>query len=173
MITRLLTTVVLLLLCLPVTVQANSGKVYVWRDANGVLVFSDSPKPGAEEVNLTTKINLMETAPSFRPPPSEASVSFTVEITNPEQEATIRDNTGTVHVAGRALPRYPRGFQISLLLNGEPYQSPQTGTNFVLRDLERGEHHLQMELLDQNGKLIAKSEVITFYLHRATVIPPR
>ena len=29
---------------------AGSAKVYVWRNEQGVLVFSDSPMPGAEEV---------------------------------------------------------------------------------------------------------------------------
>ncbi|WP_228611188.1 DUF4124 domain-containing protein [Alkalimonas sp.] len=172
MITRLLTIVVLLLLCLPMPTDAN-GKVYVWRDANGVLVFSDSPKPGAEEVNLTTRINLMEATEPFRPQQQEKTTPFTIEITNPEQEATIRDNTGTVHITGRVLPRFTRGFQVALKVNGSRYGAPQTSTTFVLRDQDRGEYQLQMELLDQSGKQIALSEIITFYLHRATVISPR
>ncbi|MEE2001943.1 DUF4124 domain-containing protein [Alkalimonas sp. MEB108] len=172
MITRLLTLVFLLLLCLPTPVDA-SGKVYVWRDANGVLVFSDSPRPGAEEVNLTTRVNLMETTEPFRPQQQEKSTPISIEITNPEQEATVRDNTGTVHVTGRVLPRFTRGFQVALLVNGSRYGIPQTSTTFVLRDMDRGEYQLQMELLDQSGKQIAKSDVITFYLHRATVISPR
>ena len=31
---------------------AGSTKIYVWRNEQGVLVFSDSPKPGAEEIEV-------------------------------------------------------------------------------------------------------------------------
>lgn len=170
--TRLLCMVIFCLLCLPTPLDA-SGKVYVWRDANGVLVFSDSPKPGSEEVNLTTKINLMEAPDPFHPRQQEEHIPFSIEITSPEQEATIRDNTGTVHVRGRVQPRFVRGFQIALKVNGDIYGEPQTSTTFILRDHDRGEHQLQLLLLDQSGKQLAESDIITFYLHRRTVIPPR
>lgn len=172
MITRLVTIVVFFLLASPMQADA-SGKVYVWRDANGILVFSDSPKPGAEEVNLSTRINLMESTDPFRPQQQAKPNPTTIEITSPEQEATVRDNTGTVYITGLVLPRFIRGFQVALLVNGSRYGAPQASTTFVLRDMDRGEYQLQMELLDQNGKQIAKSEVITFYLHRTTVISPR
>ena len=42
------------------TAMAQEKKIYVSRDANGVLIFSDTPAPGAEEVSFTVRPNLME-----------------------------------------------------------------------------------------------------------------
>lgn len=151
----------------------ESKKVFVTRDANGVLVFSDSPQPGAEEVNLSSRANIMEatdpTLPSRKQPAKEP---FTVEIAQPEDQGTVRDNTGSVYVSGKISPMFERGLRVRLLLDGKPQAEPQNNAVFILRDIERGEHKLQMELFDQSGKLIATSPVTTFYLHRASVISP-
>jgi hypothetical protein len=163
----------ILLLAVPQVVAQESKKVYVTRDANGVLVFSDSPQAGAEELNLSSRANMMEatdsTLPARKPPAKEP---FTVEIAEPEDQGTVRDNTGSVYVTGKISPMFQRGLRVRLLLDGKPQAEPQNNAVFILRDVERGEHKLQMELFDQNGKLIATSPVTTFYLHRASVISP-
>lgn len=156
------------------SVQAQqSKKVFVTRDANGVLVFSDSPQPGAEELNLENRANIMSatdaTLPVTRKPQAEP---YTISIVQPEEQGTVRDNTGSVYVSGKIMPMFQRGLRVRLLMDGKPQSEPQNNTVFILRDVERGEHKLQMELFDQNGKLIATSPVTTFYLHRASVISP-
>jgi hypothetical protein len=40
---------------------------------------------------------------------------------------------------------------------------------FVLRNIDRGEHIIKMQLLNDKGKIIASSKPITFYMHRASV----
>ena len=53
-------------------------------------------------------------------------------------------------------------------------QSPlQQSSNFRLLGVERGEHQLQLQALDQNGKLIAESTVTTFYLRKTTIASPK
>lgn len=155
------------------TAMAQEKKIYVSRDANGVLIFSDTPAPGAEEVSFTVRPNLME-ATEVRFPEKKATPpeTYKVEITQPENQGTVRDNTGSVYISGRITPRFQRGFRVRLLLNGVPQGAPQGSTVFVLRDIDRGEHSIQLELLDQNGKLIATSPATTFYLHRASLITP-
>lgn len=158
----------------PATVSAQEKKIYVSRDANGVLVFSDSPLPGSEEVSFKVKPNLMEASeikfPEKKAPTPE---TYNVEILQPEHQGTVRDNTGSVYISGRITPRFQRGFRVRLLLNGTPHGDPKSSTAFVLRDIDRGEHTLQLELLDQSGKLIAASQITTFYLHRASLIKPK
>ena len=41
---------ILLTLSLSIPVNASTAKIYVWRNENGELVYSDTPRPGAEEV---------------------------------------------------------------------------------------------------------------------------
>lgn len=164
---------IILLLATQALQAQESKKVFVTRDANGVLVFSDSPQPGAEELNLSNRANIMAatdaTLPARKQPAKEP---FTVEIAQPEDQGTVRDNTGSVYVSGKISPMFERGLRVRLLVDGKPQGEPQNNAVFILRDVERGEHKLQMELFDQNGKLIATSPVTTFYLHRASVISP-
>jgi hypothetical protein len=151
-------------------VQANTAKVYVWRNEVGVLVFSDSPKPGAEEIDVKDKSNSM---PSINTSilditPKTLSDDFEVEIVQPENNATVRDNTGSVYIAGRIKPLFKQGFTIELNLDGKPYDKPQPQAMFVLRNVERGEHQVKMHLRNNTGKIIASSKPITFYMHRAS-----
>lgn len=157
----------------PATGMTQEKKIYVSRDANGVLIFSDTPAPGAEEVSFTVRPNLME-ATEVRFPEKKTAIpeAYKVEIMQPEDQGTVRDNTGSVYISGRITPRFQRGFRVRLMLNGSQQGEPQSSTAFVLRDVERGEHNIQIELIDKNGKLIATSPVTTFYLHRASLIRP-
>ena len=163
-----------MLACIAPSLQAQqTKKVFVTRDANGVLVFSDSPQPGAEEVNLNQRANVMAaTDPTLPTTRKVEAEPFSIAIVQPEEQGTVRDNTGSVYVSGKISPMFERGLRVRILLDGKPQGEPQNTAVFILRDVDRGEHKLQMELFDQNGKLIATSPVTTFYLHRASVISP-
>ena len=166
--------VILLMSSLAIPVQATSTKIYVWRNEEGVLVFSDSPRPGAEEVDVADT-NIMKSANTsiLDIKPKEIDNNYIVEITQPKNNATVRDNTGSVHVTGRIKPIFKRGLTIQLSIDDKPYGKPQTHTRFALRNIERGEHQIKMDLIDQKGKVIASSEAVTFYMHRASVIKAR
>lgn len=152
---------------------AASAKVYVWTNEAGVLVFSDSPKPGAEEISIDeSQANIVESSIDtsiLDIKPKQLKDDFIVEITQPEDNATIRDNTGSVHVTGRVKPVFKRGMMIQLYIDNAPYKKPQNHSMFALREIERGEHQLKMEIIDQSGKVIATSKPITFYMHRASI----
>lgn len=155
-----------------VPASATSTKVYVWRNADGVLVYSDSPKPGAEEVEVKESNSMSSSIDTsiLDINPKAIEENYQVEISQPANNATIRDNTGSVYVSGRIKPIFKQGLKIQLLLDNQPYETPQTHSMFVLRNIERGEHQLKMDLIDDKGKVIASSEPITFYMHRASVI---
>lgn len=152
--------------------SATSTKVYVWRNADGVLVYSDSPKPGAEEVDVKESNSMSSSIDTsiLDINPKAIEENYQVEISQPANNATIRDNTGSVYVSGRIKPIFKQGLKIQLMLDSQPYETPQTHSMFVLRNIERGEHQLKMDLIDDKGKVIASSEPVTFYMHRASVI---
>lgn len=160
-----------LLLLQTLPVFAGSAKIYVWRDEQGVLVFSDSPKPGAEEIDVkesnvaTSSIDtsILDIKPKI------IKDIYEVEITQPIDSATIRDNTGSVYVSGRIKPVFKRGLKIQLYLDDKPYEKPQTHSRFALRNIDRGEHQIKMGLLNDKGKVIATSPSVTFYMHRISV----
>jgi len=160
-----------ILLTQATSVFAGSAKIYVWHNEQGVLVFSDSPKPGAEEVDVkesnTVKSSIDTSILDIKP--KVIASDYQVEIIQPESKATVRDNTGSVYVSGRIKPIFKRGLKIQLYLDGKPYEKPQTHTMFVLRNIDRGEHQIKMSLTDDQGKVIATSSPVTFYMHRISV----
>ena len=162
----------ILTIMISLPLSATSTKIYVWRNADGVLVYSDSPKPGAEEVEVKEPNNMSSSIDTsiLDINPKTIEETYQVEITQPANNATIRDNTGSVYISGRIKPIFKQGLKIQLKLDNQPYEKPQTHSMFVLRNIERGEHQLKMDLIDDKGKIIASSEPITFYMHRASVI---
>ena len=154
-------------------VQATSAKIYVWRNEKGVLVFSDSPRPGAEEVKLkpgnTTMPSMNIETSLLDINPNIIKNDYQVVITQPQDNATIRDNTGSVYISGGIKPVFKRGFKVQLILDDKPHKKPQAHSMFSLRNIDRGEHQIKMNLLDNEGKVIASSKPITFYMHRASV----
>ncbi|MFD2167198.1 DUF4124 domain-containing protein [Thalassotalea euphylliae] len=163
--------ILLVSVALSMPVWAGQAKVYVWRDENGVLVFSDSPRPGAEEVEVKEEVAVLPSVDTsiLDIKPKVIEDKYHVVITQPEQNATIRDNSGSVYVAGGIKPIFKRGFRVQLYLDGKPYQAPQTHSMFALRNVDRGEHQVKIELINDKGKVIASSDTVTFYMHRASV----
>ena len=162
--------IMLLTLSLSLPVMATSTKIYVWRNDDGVLVFSDSPKPGAEEVTIENKNDQITSVDTsiLDIKPKIIEEKYQVTINQPENNSTVRDNTGSVYVSGRIKPIFKQGLKIQLYLDNNPYEEPQTHSMFVLRNIDRGEHKIKMKLLNNEGKVIASSSSIIFYMHRAS-----
>ncbi|MCI2282893.1 DUF4124 domain-containing protein [Colwellia sp. MSW7] len=163
----------LLTLSFAIPVNAGTAKIYVWRNENGELVYSDTPKPGAEEV-ITKPGNIIKSSTTLETQvldihTKEIIEEYQVAINYPEQNATIRDNTGAVFVSGIITPIFKRGLKIQLILDGKPYQKPQNDARFSLRNVDRGEHQIKMKIFNEQGKVIALSTPVTFYMHRSSV----
>jgi hypothetical protein len=154
-------------------VLATSNKIYVSHDEDGLLVFSDRPSPEAEEVRLRPKsaiYPLMNIDTSlFDIRPTGLNNDFQVVITQPKNNATLRDNTGSVNITATVKPIIKEGFSIQLYLDGKTHNNPQSHTIFSLKNIDRGEHQIQIALIDKKGKVIATSSLTTFYMHRAIV----
>tara|TARA_B110000090_G_C13217382_1_gene383395 strand:- start:145 stop:663 length:519 start_codon:yes stop_codon:yes gene_type:complete len=154
-------------------VLATLSKIYVSRDDEGLLVFSDSSPTGADYVRLMTESPVLpsmhiETS-LLSNKPKGLNNDFQVVITQPKSNATIRNNTGSVHINGAVKPIFKQGFNIQLYLDGKAQKSPQSHGVFLLKNVDRGEHQIKMSLIDKKGKVIATSPLTTFYMHRAIV----
>ncbi len=154
-------------------VNASNAKIYVWRNEGGNLVYSDTPKPGAEEVktkpgNIISSSTKVETQ-VLDINTKKIAEDYQVIINIPENNSTIRDNTGSIYIQGSIKPIFKRGLKIQLFLDGEPYLKLQTHTKYSLRNIARGEHQIKMKLFNDNGREIAESKATTFYMHRASV----
>lgn len=163
----------LLSLSFAIPVNASTAKIYVWRNEKGELVYSDTPRPGAEEVK-TKPGNIIKSSSNIETQvldikSAEISNDYQVIINDPKDNSTIRDNTGSVYVSGIIKPIFKRGLTIQLILDGIPHQTPQSHSRFSLKNIDRGEHQIKMQVFNEKGKVIALSKPVTFYMHRTSV----
>ncbi|TYK65303.1 DUF4124 domain-containing protein [Colwellia echini] len=173
MLKLLLLTLFIFTLAAPAFANASkTTKIYVWHNEQGTLVFSDSPRAGAEEVEVEPD-NVIQSQTALKTEilditPQKTVEKYDIVINTPKNNATIRDNTGSVYIEGGIKPRFKKGLKVLLELDGQPYNPPQVHSMFSLRDINRGEHKIKMLLLDDKGKVIASSSSVTFYMHRAS-----
>jgi hypothetical protein len=163
----------LIMILLSSSIYAQQTKIFVWRNVHGELVFSDTPKPGAKEVDHKPE-NVIQVTKSIdstllNTDKEVVSDVYDIQIKLPKNNATIRDNTGSVFVSGNVQPIFKSGLKIQLLLDSKPYDKPQSHTMFSLKNVNRGEHQIQLKLLSEKGKVIALSKPTTFYIHRASI----
>lgn len=164
----------ILLLLLSTLAQAEQKKVFVTVDKNNNLVFSDNPSPGSTELNLKDNHNLMLPVTPHQVQAKKPKVPvYAVAIAKPAEQETLRENNGTVYVSGQIKPMFSQGLRVKLYLDEKQVAGPTGNANFILHNIDRGEHQLRLELLNQSGKIIANSPVTTFYLHKASIISPK
>lgn len=168
---------VLLVLVWIVSAAPAVAAIYQSTDAQGNAVFSDEPSGGATALELPPLPTY--SAPKYRParPSANGSDQTTkkgyseLSIQQPQQDATIRDNTGAVPVAVAIEPKLngAAGHRLQFLLDGQPVGEPGTQTTTTLPNVNRGAHQIQAVVTDGSGRELKRSDSITFYLHRQSV----
>ncbi|RJE76045.1 hypothetical protein BGP78_13610 [Pseudoalteromonas sp. MSK9-3] len=146
------------------------SKVYRWKDDNGNWVFSDVPHKGAQEIHLNKSMTMPAIDTKILNTQSQQqAIGYSANITSPNNEQTLRENTGTIYVTGQIEPSFTNGLKVQLTLNGKATGPMQTSTTFVLNNVPRGEHTLVLKLYNAQGKTLAQSDSTTFFLHRKSV----
>ncbi|WP_338362889.1 DUF4124 domain-containing protein [uncultured Pseudoalteromonas sp.] len=165
--------ILLLFFALGLSIYSYAGekKIYAWKDRNGVLVFSDTPRNGAHEINLSNQSISLSDANKHTPNSAQPTQlnRFQIMISSPIHNQTIQENTGSVYVTSRITPRFEAGFTIQLFLNGAPYGTTSDLSTFAIRDVESGVHTLYLKLYNKQNQAIAISKPSTFVMQRKTV----
>lgn len=149
-------------------------KIYKVVRADGSVVFTDKPPPGAKQFEISTKANVV---PSIQSPASKTQIAgqdapvqhidYDFNITTPTNEQTIRSNTGEVSIEASIFPSYPGVFE--LVLNGKVHAVGGTPM-FNVQDLDRGEYTIKINYLDQTGKLLASTPPSRFYMQKVSAL---
>jgi hypothetical protein len=156
--------------------------IYKWVGPDGKIVYTDQPRPGAKEVEL----------PKFPPPPpakpaqadkatpdkkadTTAEPAFPgykkVALVKPEEDATVRENSGVVEVALELEPAWdPKlGHKITVSLDGKNLPETYTAPQFQLQNIDRGSHSLQVTVNDAKDVPLSTSNSVTFHMKRQSV----
>lgn len=164
------------LCCLIVAVPA-SATVFKRIESDGSVVFTDKPGANSEAIELSNsaqnvipsspQLNNFTSNPSSRNQSVSSSESVEISFITPLDRDTIRNNGGFMQVYGRVTPARTGLFE--LILNGKK-KATNNEPIFTLEKMPRGEYSIQIRLKDKTGKLIASSQKITIYLHRASIL---
>ena len=157
--------------------SAFAQQVYVSVDKNGVPLYSDQPVAGAKKLELKVSLQNQQQQQETQINPlassTEKAAPYQLTILTPAMEDTVQSNQGEVAVQTEVSPQLADHHRLRLVLDNSQQSPVQLSSNFRLLGVERGEHQLQLQALDQNGKLIAESTITTFYLRKTTIASPK
>lgn len=150
-----------------------SAEIYRSTDAQGNPVFSDRPLPGASRVELPAD-NRMDSPQTTAAPapgstePKGAPAYQQLRISQPAPDANLRSNDGSLSVSLSSQPALQPGHRYRLLLDGQA-QGSSTSPQFRLHNLDRGSHSLAAEIVDADGRVLARSPSQSVHLQRHSV----
>ncbi|MEH6532185.1 MAG: DUF4124 domain-containing protein [Photobacterium frigidiphilum] len=166
------------LLFFTLTIQATT--IYSWVDNNGTVHFTDQPNAAHTKVYelvtppstpLNPIIDEIENSGEYAeltlPSAPEALPPATIRFITPSHEQTLRSNAGHIDITASSSREITKDYKVQVVLDGNSHLAPQNSLTFSLFDIDRGSHQLQLQLL-KDGKVIALSNSITVYLHRAS-----
>lgn len=165
----------LLIYCLLLPGAGRTQTIYTWTDQHGVVHFSDGPYDAAAQPlsipdNPLPQAQPAELASIQSAPKQHTAVPNTLQIDlqQPSHEQTIRDNLGQIRVKVALNRPLSDQEQLQLVLDNQPFGAPGTKTVWQLNNIERGSHTFLIQAL-VSGKVIASSNKVTVYLHRASL----
>jgi len=154
--------------------------VYKWVDEQGNVIYSDQPRPGAEQLKVPPVPTY--SAPPLPPrssgagaPKAEAPAYTHVSIVQPSHDSTVRNNAGVVVISALLEPplRTDLGHKIVLSMDGTPIGEPGPSTAIQLSNVDRGTHTLQVSVVDDAGKVLVTSDPSTFHMRRVSILHPK
>lgn len=172
---RLFTTIAVLLAAGAVLAQA-----YRWVDEDGVVHFSDRPEPGAERIQLpespapgpapaSRSTTTSSAAAATVSEPEEEPVGYeTLEITTPGPEETLWNIEGVLNVSLNLQPGLQPGHQVRVFFDGEQRLMSRSAS-FQIDEVYRGVHNIQVEVVNETGALMIRSQPNRFYVQQNSI----
>lgn len=169
----------------PSLTTAADVKIYRWVDEDGKTHFSDTAIQGTQEVEV--KSNNLLAEEDAQPPTSNSADPFAVTeekssetktkaiikyqatILSPEDDKALRSNDGSINIHVSVEPEKENSQTLQLYLDGKKLGSPQMSSTIRALNIDRGTHQVQVKLLDEDGKQLAKTQIVTVHLLRASV----
>ncbi len=174
-----------ILLMVLICSAASAAEVYRWVDESGQVHYSDTPREGAELVILQKAQGFK--APQISSRPGGGSDGSTGEeeapaqqgysrlaITSPAQEEVFWNIEGVLEVTVEMTPRLRRGDRLRLIYDGQPLEGLRFSRGKIrMTDVYRGVHTLVAEVVDSNGRSLARTDVRTFMVQQTSIANPK
>jgi Domain of unknown function (DUF4124) len=160
--------------------SAALAATYRWTDAQGVVHYSDTPQPGAQEIQLPSAQTYRAPPVPAAPPAAAAStpaaapvVYQTCAITQPAADSNLFAPE-VVNVSVQVIPALRPGDQLSVTLDGATLPpSGSSGMNFALPSPERGSHTVSALVLGADGQTLCSAPPVSFSVQRPSLLSPQ
>jgi Domain of unknown function (DUF4124) len=164
--------------------SVHGAPAWTWTDANGQVHFSDTPVPGAKQVELSGAQGFGSTTRQQATPPAKtggqsapattatAQRYRTFNIVSPTQQETLWNVGTTVNVQVELDPALQPGHRLDMFVDGELRNLNSTSTGFTLEDVYRGTHTIQAVIVDQSGTEVLRSLATTFMVQQSSIQNP-
>jgi len=170
---------VLSALLLVVPIAAHAAKIYKWTDPQGNVIYSDTPRPGAVEMDVPTAPAGIEPVPPQdlaqpQRPAAQPAAYQALTVVAPADQQIIENTGGWVNVSLVAEPalRAAEGHAIRLRLDGQALDTRYPGSEIAMPNVERGQHTLEAEVVDPAGKVLITSAVVAFTVQAPSADAP-
>lgn len=149
------------------------AEIYRWVDEAGNTQYSDQPHKNAEEVTLPgitsyTSTPVKSTTTTNNEPVVKPERYKSFKISEPANESTIRENSGSVVVSIAIEPSLYRGDTVIYDIDGQVFKLKSTSHGFT--DMARGTHVLKVHIVNSQGEPVTPVISSQFYLKRASVL---
>lgn len=145
--------------------EAGPAKpVFKTVDEKGKVSFSDTPQEQSTKVELRDINTAKPVKASARPPTTpvkeSALTSYTdLSITSPKPDALIPNGLVAFTVVAKISPELQAGHKLQLSIDGQVHSSSAT-SSITVDSIHRGQHTLQLSIVDDKGKTLKKSKSI-------------
>ena len=159
---------------------AHAAKIYKWTDAQGNVIYTDTPLPGAVELHTPTEpAGVVPVPPGERTEPKEraagpAAAYDALTVMAPADGEVLQNTEGWVDVSLSIAPalRVADGHAFRLRLDGQTLDARYPGGKIALSNIPRGEHTLEAEVVDRAGAVLVTSAAVDFSMHQASAETP-
>ena len=175
------TLLTMLALLVPLAALAE-GEIYKVVDKDGNVTYTDQrPSSDARPMDLP-ELSVVKTDP-VEPLPNTAAQTASQEpgkptpnelrrllgdfrILQPQQEETFWGTGNQVTVAWGSSQPIPEGLSARLYVDGQAQEAPAAGSTTLT--LDRGEHQVYVELLDERKRRLLATDTVTFFVKQGS-----
>ena len=168
----------LMILLLANVAQAEIYKSY---DKNGNVIFSDVPNDSAEKVEekpiatvpaLSPKIIEEKTKPIKDAKLTAVPNSYKITVSGLADQATVRKESDALNLGLKFEPPLSKEHSVMVSLDGKFLGKDAFSPSIEPSKLDRGQHRLEIKVLDKKQKII-QTESVDFFIQQPTVNKPK
>jgi hypothetical protein len=166
-------------LVLAAPIAAHAAKIYKWTDPQGKVIYSDTPRPGAVEMEVPTEpAGIVPVPPRDaaqpRQPVAPPAAYQGLTVVSPADQQVLENTGGLVNVSLAVAPalQVAEGHAIRLRLDGRTLDTRYPGAEIALPNVQRGEHTLAAEVVDRAGAVLISSTAVAFTVHEPSSEAP-